>query len=63
IADLILACNISVNIVAGHVDHVRRTAFGNMIITVPVANGQLEQTLSFLTEHKAGAEVLGYIPS
>jgi D-methionine transport system ATP-binding protein len=62
IADLILACNVSVSIVAGHIDHVRRTAFGNIIITVPVNNGQCEKTLAYLQGRHAGAEILGYLP-
>lgn len=62
IADLIRTCDVPVSIVAGHIDHVRRTAFGNIIITVPIDNGQFDRTITYLTEHHAGAEILGYIP-
>jgi D-methionine transport system ATP-binding protein len=60
IADLVGKLGIPVNIIAGHLDHVRRTAFGNLIISVPLSDGALQRTLDYCAGCHVGTHILGY---
>lgn len=61
ITDIIQLYNISVNIIAGSIDHVRETAFGSLIIRIPFKEDQLTPVMAHLNNNHVAAEILGYI--
>lgn len=62
IADLVGQQGVPANIIAGHMDHVRETAFGSLIISVPVSENRLEKTLAYFAQCHVGTQILGYLP-
>lgn len=62
ITQLIREKGISVNILAGSLDHLRESVFGALMITIPNQNNQVQLSLEHFQENHISAEVLGYIP-
>ena len=63
IAALIEKFHLPLNIIAGHLDHVRETAFGQLTISVPFQGGDsaiLDAVMEELKQHNVAADLVGY---
>ena len=61
IAALIQEHRLPINILAGHIDHIRNTPFGNLIIALPLAAGEISEMQARFQQYGATAEVLGFV--
>lgn len=62
ITDLIREKNVSVNILAGSLDHLRETVFGALLISIPNQGNQVTTALDHFQIYGVAAEVMGYLP-
>lgn len=62
ITDLIREKNVSVNILAGSLDHLRETVFGALLISIPNQGNQVATALNHFETYGVAAEVMGYLP-
>jgi D-methionine transport system ATP-binding protein len=61
ITDLIREEGVSVNILAGHLDHLREKAFGDLLVAIPNKDHQMATALAYFEEHGVSAEIMGYL--
>lgn len=61
IAHLIQQYNLTVNILVGSLDHIRETAIGSLIISLPYAAPALKIALAHFESNGVAANVLGYV--
>jgi len=62
IASLVKKYNVPINILVGNLDHIRETAFGSLIISIPFEKVMIEEILKDLDQRGVATEVLGYLP-
>lgn len=62
IAEVINKFNISVNIIAGGLDHIRETAFGSLTISIPYNPKQINDITNFFISNNIKADIVGFIP-
>lgn len=62
ITDLIREKGVSVNIMAGSLDHLRETVFGALLISIPNHENQVATALDHFDKYGVAAEVMGYLP-
>ncbi len=62
ISSLVRKYDISINIVAGNLDHVRKTAFGCLIIEIPYDDKKLKAIQNELGKRDVSSDVIGYLP-
>lgn len=60
IASLVEQFNLPINIIAGHLDHVRTTAFGQLIVSFPYVKAIYDDVLIYLSRRQVATELLGY---
>lgn len=53
--------NIAVNILQANIEKLKQETIGGMIVTLPIAQLQLQDGIAFLKEKGLGVEVLGYV--
>lgn len=61
IASLVEQFHLPINIIAGHLDHVRTTAFGQLIISFPYVQSVYENVIKYLELRQVATELLGYV--
>ena len=61
IAQLIKQHNLSINILAGSLDHMRDVALGSLIIALPYSEVTLKIVIQHFKDHQVAANVLGYV--
>lgn len=61
IAALVEQFHLPVNIIAGHLDHIRETAFGQLIISFPHVPSVLSNVEEYLRMRQVSVELLGYV--
>lgn len=61
IAQLIKQHNLSINILAGSLDHIRDVALGSLIIALPYSEVTLKIVIQHFKDHQVAANVLGYV--
>ena len=61
IAALVEQFHLPVNIIAGHLDHIRETAFGQLIISFPYVPSVMKNVQDYLKMRQVSVELLGYI--
>ncbi len=61
ISEMIKIFDMSVNIIAGHLDHIRDATLGNLLITFKYESKLLAKIISYLEEHQIRLELLGYL--
>lgn len=61
IASLVEKFHVPINIIAGHLDHIREIAFGRLIVSFPCEGKNLENVQEFLLERQVLVELLGYV--
>ncbi|MDR3279969.1 MAG: ATP-binding cassette domain-containing protein [Synergistaceae bacterium] len=59
VSDLVRKFDVDVNILVAHIDHIRSTPFGTLIIQL--AGDEKEGALEFLLDMKLRVEVIGYV--
>jgi D-methionine transport system ATP-binding protein len=62
IAALVKKYDVPINILVGKLDHVRETAFGSLIISMPSDKANLQDIMADLDQRSVSAEILGYLP-
>lgn len=62
ISSLVKKYDIPINILFGNLDHIRETAFGSLIITIPFEPSKVNQIMSELDQKEISSEILGYLP-
>ncbi len=62
IASLVKKHDVPINILVGNLDHIRETAFGSLIISIPYQKAKLSAILNDLENQDVSTEVLGYLP-
>lgn len=53
---------LDLNIIAGHLDHIREKAYGTLLISFDYESSTTERVLDFFKLHQVYAETLGYLP-
>lgn len=61
IASLIQEFGVLANIIAGSLDHIRETAFGSLIITIPYNPENFASICQYLADHHVAPDILGYL--
>lgn len=61
IASLVEQFHVPVNIIAGHMDHVRTTAFGQLIVSFPYVQNIYDEVVKYLDHRQVATELLGYM--
>lgn len=61
IANLVETCHIPVNIIAGHLDHIRQTAFGQLTLTFDYTPERHALIQDFLKQRHVTTQWLGYL--
>jgi len=61
-AALVKKYNVPINILIGNLDHIRETAFGSLIVSLPYDQEQLALIKSELELQEVSTEILGYLP-
>lgn len=61
IAELIQKHGLPINILAGHIDHIRNTPFGKLIVSLPIQDIELSRVQELFQLYGATAEVLGFL--
>lgn len=51
----------SLNILAGYLDQIGQSSFGNLVVTLPHEEEALRYTRDFLSQREVKLEILGYI--
>lgn len=62
ISSLVKKYDIPINILFGNLDHIRETAFGCLIITLPFETSKINKIVSELDQKEVSSEILGYLP-
>lgn len=62
ITDLIREKNISINILAGSLDHLRESVFGALLITIPEDPSHVAEAIHHFKNNGIAADIMGYIP-
>jgi D-methionine transport system ATP-binding protein len=62
IAALVKKYDLAINILVGNLDHIRETAFGSLIISIPYEQTQLTAITNDLEQRGVSTEILGYFP-
>lgn len=62
IAFLVKKYDIPINILIGTLDHIRETAFGSLIVSIPAKKTKLNEIIEDLDHRGVSAEVIGYLP-
>ena len=62
-ATVIKSLGFDLNIVAGHIDHLRDQAFGSLIVSLAYTKDHLSSTIKAFQENGVSAQTLGFIPS
>lgn len=60
-SDLVKTHGVTLNFLGGHVNHIKRRPFGNMIVDFPLAGGQLEKVVAYFAQHRIETQIIGYI--
>ncbi len=60
IASLVEQFHLPVNIIAGHLDHIRTTAFGQLIVSFPFVQNVYDEVVKYLDHRQVATELLGY---
>lgn len=68
IADIIQKFHVPINIIIGSLGHVRKVAFGSLVVTLPAHYESQDDTivadiLAYFQAHNISAEILGFIPT
>ncbi len=61
ISELITSFNISVDIISGHLDHIRNETLGNLLITFKYDRSLYSKIEQFFATHNIRQELLGYL--
>lgn len=61
ITNVIQKFNVSINIIAGNVDHIRGVTFGSLMILISYNENKLKEILEYFYHYKVTVEKLGYI--
>ena len=61
VSDLIKKFDISINIIAGHLDHIRDATLGNLLITFKYDQPLLAKIINYFEEHQIRLELIGYL--
>ncbi len=61
IASLVEQFHLPVNIIAGHLDHIRETAFGQLMISFPYVPSVLVNVKEYLRMRQVAVELVGYL--
>lgn len=62
LSTLMKTYEVPINILVGHLDHIRETAFGSLVISVPFESKTLKKLVKSLEDKNVATEILGYIP-
>lgn len=62
LSTLMKTYDVPLNILVGHLDHVRETAFGSLVISLPFESKTLKKLMKSLDDTNVATEILGYIP-
>ena len=61
VASIVQQFHLPVNIIAGHLDHIRTTAFGQLVVSFPYVESVYENVIKYLEMRQVSTELLGYI--
>ena len=61
ISEMIKVFDISINIISGHLDHIRDATLGNLMITFKYDSKLLAKIITYFEEHQISFELLGYL--
>lgn len=62
ISSIVKKYDISVNILFGNLDHIRETAFGCLIVSIPSEHSKLDDIMNDLAIRNVSTEIIGYLP-
>ncbi len=62
ISSIVKTYDIPINILLGNLDHIRETAFGFLVISLPFESTKIKNIMTDLENRNISAEILGYLP-
>ncbi len=62
IASIVKTYDVPINILLGSLDHIRETAFGSLIVSIPFELEKITNIMKDLDQRSVSAEILGYFP-